>query len=69
MWHLLADCGGIEGRSGVCVVLIVRGVLYSERASLREILVWGSRVRIGLRPRLGHRRSIDHRAIHDSDCY
>jgi len=65
MWQLLVDYMGIQRRSVIGIVRIVR-ILCSQRA--RVTLVWGSRMRIGLRPRLGHRRSMDHRTIHGPNC-
>ena len=66
MRHLLADCSGIQRRSSVRAVGIVRGVLGSQRAWMGG--VGRGRVGIGLGPRLGHGGSIDHRAIHESGC-
>lgn len=67
MGQLLADCIWIEGRNGIGVMWIVRRVQRSRRA--RENLVRRSRMRIGRRPGgPGHRRAMDHRAIHESSC-
>ena len=65
MWHLLADCSGIQRRSGVSAVWIVRGVLVSQRAWMTGVR--GSSLSVGMRPRLRHRGSMDHRTIHESD--
>ena len=65
MRHLLADYGGIQGGSVLEIVGVVRRIGCSQRTW--KIRMWGSRT-IGLRPWRGHRRSMNHRAIHESSC-
>lgn len=65
MWKLLADCSGIKRRSGIIIAWIVRGIGRSRRTRVMTC-VRRSRMRIWLRPWLGHRGSMDHRAIHES---
>ena len=48
LWHLLADYIRIQRWSGIRIVLIMRRVRSGARA--RMIVVWGSRVRVRLRP-------------------
>ena len=62
MRHLLADYIGIQGRSVVHVVGVVRGILCSQRPWM--VRVRGRGTGVGLRPGLGNRRSMNHRAIH-----
>ena len=65
--QLLADCIGIERRSGIGVLWIVRRIRgCSQRA--RVTRVWRGRMWAGLRPLLGERRPMDHRAIHEPNC-
>lgn len=60
---LLTDYIWVQPRSGVGI-LWMGGI----RSSYRAGAIWLRRIRILLRPRLGHRRPMDHRAIHESNC-
>jgi len=66
MWHLLADYIGIQSRSVVEIVGVVRGIRRGQRTWMNRM--GRCTMRIGLRPLLGHRRSMNHRAIHESSC-
>ena len=61
----MADYIRVERRSGIGILWIVR-IRHSQRVRVARVL--GSRMRVRLGPRLGHRRPMDHRAIHESNC-
>jgi len=64
MRHLLGDCSGIQGRSIVEIVGVVRRRIRCGHWTWM-IRMGGSRT-IWLRPWLGHRRSMNHRTIHEA---
>lgn len=65
--HLLADCGGIQRRSGIgSIIMGIVRILGSERA--RIIVGWMTVIRKRLRPGLRQRRSMDRWTIHESKC-